>query len=59
LLLESEPVYGRVFSVGRYDVGDKLDFLRATIELALARPDLGPPLAEFLDGLAARRRARS
>jgi UTP--glucose-1-phosphate uridylyltransferase len=37
-----------VFSEGRYDVGDKLDFLRANIELALARPDLGPGLAAIL-----------
>jgi UTP--glucose-1-phosphate uridylyltransferase len=48
LLLQSEPVFGRVFTHGRYDIGQKLDFLRANIELALARPDLGPDLAEYL-----------
>ena len=31
-----------VFTDGRYDIGQKLDFLRANIELALDRPDLGP-----------------
>jgi UTP--glucose-1-phosphate uridylyltransferase len=55
LLLESEPVYGRVFSHGRYDIGRKLDFLRANIELALAREDLGPELAEYLRALARER----
>lgn len=53
-LLETEPVHGVVFSEGRYDVGDKLDFLRANIELALARPDLGPGLAAILRDIASR-----
>jgi len=48
LLLEDEPVYGYVFQDGRYDVGKKLDFLRATVELAAARPDLGPDFRAFL-----------
>jgi UTP--glucose-1-phosphate uridylyltransferase len=55
LLLDVEPVFGRVFSEGRYDIGQKLDFLRANIELALDRPDLGPELAEYLRRLVARR----
>ena len=33
LLLETEAVYGYTFSEGRFDVGNKLDFLRATVEL--------------------------
>ena len=48
LLMEEQPVYGVVFETGRYDVGNKLDYLKAGIELALERPDLGPPLREFL-----------
>ncbi len=48
LLLTTEAVYGRVFTHGRYDIGQKLDFLRANIELALVRPDLGPELADYL-----------
>jgi UTP--glucose-1-phosphate uridylyltransferase len=48
LLLQSEPVFGRVFAHGRYDIGRKLDFLRANIELALARDDLGPELGDYL-----------
>jgi UTP--glucose-1-phosphate uridylyltransferase len=51
LLIQSEPVFGRVFTHGRYDIGQKLDFLRANIELALDRPDLGPELADYLRAL--------
>ena len=32
-------------AAGRFDVGHKLDFLRANIELALDREDLGPSWA--------------
>jgi UTP--glucose-1-phosphate uridylyltransferase len=55
LLLQSEPVYGRVFSQGRYDIGRKLDFLRANIELALEREDLGPELGAYLQQLVRER----
>jgi UTP--glucose-1-phosphate uridylyltransferase len=51
LLLGTEAVFGRVFTHGRYDIGRKLDFLRANIELALRRPDLGPDLADYLRAL--------
>ena len=54
LLLAAEPVFGRVFTHGRYDIGQKLDFLRANIELALDRPDLGPELADYLARAGAR-----
>ena len=36
LLLERESLYGFTFTDGRYDTGNKLDWLRATVELALA-----------------------
>jgi len=55
LLLEDEPVFGCIFHEGRYDIGNKFDFLRANIELALARPDLGPELSVFLADLVRRR----
>jgi UTP--glucose-1-phosphate uridylyltransferase len=57
-LLDRQPVHGVVFSEGRYDIGRKIDFLRANIELALDRDDLGPELAAFLGGLARRRDLR-
>ncbi len=48
LLLATEEVLGYTFVHGRYDVGNKLDYLRATVELALARPDLGPEFRAWL-----------
>ncbi len=55
LLLADQPVYGYVFEHGRFDAGDKLDYLRATVELALDREDLGPPFREFLAEVVKRR----
>ena len=55
LLLTEQPVLGMRCESGRYDVGHKLDFLRANIELALDREDLGPPLAEWMRELVHRR----
>jgi UTP--glucose-1-phosphate uridylyltransferase len=55
LLLGEEKVLGLRCDGGRYDVGQKLDYLRANIELALDRPDLGPALAEWIGELARRR----
>jgi UTP--glucose-1-phosphate uridylyltransferase len=54
LLMAHEAVYGWRFTDGRFDVGNKLDYLKATIELALERDDLGPPLRRFLTELLAR-----
>jgi UTP--glucose-1-phosphate uridylyltransferase len=47
-LAENEPVYGWTFRDGRFDVGNKLDYLQATVELALEREDLGPMFRKFL-----------
>jgi UTP--glucose-1-phosphate uridylyltransferase len=47
-LLEERPVYGYRFEGTRYDAGDKLGFLKATIEFALRRSDLGTPLRDYL-----------
>lgn len=58
LLMKDEPVYGMVFDKGRFDVGNKLDFFKANIELALERDDLGPPLREFLAEIVTRHAAR-
>jgi len=54
LLLETQTVYALPFEQGRYDIGKKIDFLRATVELALDRPDLGPEFRAFLTDLARR-----
>lgn len=51
ILLETQPVYGYLFEGKRYDAGDKLGFLEATIELALKRPEFGKKLREHLKSL--------
>ena len=57
-LLETEPVHGVVFRGRRYDTGDRLDYLKAVVQLAADREDLGPPLLEWLDGWLSQRRAQ-
>jgi UTP--glucose-1-phosphate uridylyltransferase len=47
-LLQYEKVYGFSYEGTRHDAGDKLGFLKATVELALKRDDLGPPFREWL-----------
>jgi UTP--glucose-1-phosphate uridylyltransferase len=50
-LLAKEPVYGYVFEGKRYDAGDKIGFLQATVEMALKRPDLGKAFRRYLKSL--------
>ena len=50
-LLRSRPIYAYRFEGKRHDAGDKLGFLRATVEFALARHDLGAPFREYLKSL--------
>jgi UTP--glucose-1-phosphate uridylyltransferase len=45
---DGKQVYGLEMEGDRYDTGDKFGFLRATIDYALDREDLGPQLMEFL-----------
>jgi UTP--glucose-1-phosphate uridylyltransferase len=47
-LLQSEKVYGYSFEGTRYDAGDKLGMLKATVDFALKREDLGPKFREHL-----------
>ena len=49
--LRSRPIYGYRFEGTRYDAGDKLGFLKATVEFALKRHDLGEPFRSYLKGL--------
>jgi UTP--glucose-1-phosphate uridylyltransferase len=51
LLLKQEKMYAYVYEGKRHDTGDKLGFLKATIEFALKRDDLGGPMREYLKGL--------
>jgi len=48
LLLRSRPLYAFKFDGKRYDAGDKLGFLKATVEFALKNPELGPEFAQYL-----------
>ena len=48
LLLKYEKVYGFHYEGKRHDAGDKLGFLKATVELAIKRDDLGPCFREWL-----------
>jgi UTP--glucose-1-phosphate uridylyltransferase len=50
-LLRSRPIYGFRIEGTRYDAGDKLGFLKATVEFALRRDDLGEEFREYLKSL--------
>jgi len=49
--LRSRPIYGYRFEGTRYDAGDKLGFLKATVEFALKRYDLGEQFRAYLKSL--------
>ena len=51
VLIETEPVYAYRFRGIRYDAGDKLEYLMATIQCALEHPDLGERFRKYLKGL--------
>jgi UTP--glucose-1-phosphate uridylyltransferase len=48
LLLETQSVYGYLFEGKRYDAGDKMGFIQATIGLALKRPEFAKRLRDHL-----------
>ena len=50
-LLKKEKIYGYTFEGKRHDAGDKLGFLKATVEFALKRDDLGKDFREYLKTL--------
>jgi UTP--glucose-1-phosphate uridylyltransferase len=51
-LLQFEKVYGFHYEGKRHDAGDKQGFLRATVEFALKRDDLGPAFRSWLKSLS-------
>jgi UTP--glucose-1-phosphate uridylyltransferase len=51
MLRNRRPMYAVAFEGKRYDTGDKLGFLKATVEFALARPDLSDAFREYLRSL--------
>ena len=52
VLAQQDEVYAYNFRGQRYDVGNKLGFLKATVEFALRRPDLGAPFRAYLKDMA-------
>ena len=50
-LRRARPLYAVEFEGKRYDTGDKLGFLKATVEFALARPDLAEAFRAYLKNL--------
>ena len=50
-LLKHEKIYGFKFDGRRHDTGDKLGFLKATVEFALKRDDLGIPFRKWLQSV--------
>ncbi|MEP6758857.1 MAG: UTP--glucose-1-phosphate uridylyltransferase [Actinomycetota bacterium] len=48
LLADAEPVFALAFARGRFDVGNPLDAMKAQVEFALARDDIGPAFRAWL-----------
>lgn len=46
--LKQRPIFGYKFKGVRYDAGSKLGFLKATVEIALKREDLGAAFRDYL-----------
>jgi UTP--glucose-1-phosphate uridylyltransferase len=56
LLAQDQAVYAYTFETGRFDVGNKLDYLRATVELAIEREDVGPEFRAWLADFVQRKK---
>ena len=54
LLAKEQAVYAYRFDEGRYDVGNKLDYLKATVEFALEHEDVGEGFRRYLHDLVRR-----
>lgn len=52
-LMQREPVYAFEFEGKRYDCGNKLGYLQATVEFGLKHPSLGPGFAAYLKSFVA------
>ena len=51
LMAANEDVYAYKFDGKRYDIGNRMDYLRTTVEFALRRPDLADEFREYLKSL--------
>jgi UTP--glucose-1-phosphate uridylyltransferase len=50
-LMQEQEVYGYAFEGTRYDAGTTMGWLKASVELALARADVGPDFRDYLRSL--------
>jgi UTP--glucose-1-phosphate uridylyltransferase len=57
-LAKQQAFYEYRFDHGRYDVGNKLDYLKATVEFALERDDIGEDFRRYLQDLMRDERLR-
>jgi UTP--glucose-1-phosphate uridylyltransferase len=48
LVHEGVPAHGVVFRGRRYDTGDRLDYLKAVVQIATRHPQVGAPFADWL-----------
>jgi UTP--glucose-1-phosphate uridylyltransferase len=55
-LAQQQAVYAYIFEGVRYDIGKKLDYLRATVEIAIDREDIGPEFRSILADLVQRKK---
>lgn len=51
-LLRSQPIFGYMCEGKCHDAGDKLGYLKTTVELALSNPDIGDDFRDYLKSLA-------
>lgn len=51
-MMEDHAMYGLQLKEKRYDIGNKLDFLKTNIEFALRREDIGPALRSYIKEIA-------
>jgi UTP--glucose-1-phosphate uridylyltransferase len=56
LLAQDQAVYAYAFDHGRFDVGNKLDYLKATVEMALERDDVGERFRTYLVDIVQRKK---
>jgi UTP--glucose-1-phosphate uridylyltransferase len=56
-LINEQPVFALEFEGRRYDAGNKLEYLQASIDFALERPDLAEGLRAYLEKVVGESRA--
>jgi UTP--glucose-1-phosphate uridylyltransferase len=56
ILAQEQAVYAYVFEGGRFDTGNKLDYVKAMIEMAIERDDIGKDLRRWLGDLVQRKK---